>query len=105
MGLLTKARGDLPVFIDIDGTLTADGSKRGGEPLPSRINAVRKMIDQGSDVVLWSYAGGEYAAEFAVAHGIEAIATIGKPRLVIDDNPDIVPMGMNIRHPKYLDSE
>ena len=102
---LKKAKSDLPVFIDIDGRLTDNPNKRGGTPLRARIDAVKKLIAAGQDVVIWSYAGSKYAEEFARANGIKAVAAIGKPKYLIDDNKNIVPMGMSVRDPAWLDAD
>ena len=44
------------VYVDIDGTLTRDGSRRDGELWPEMIEAVRAMIEGGERVV-WKWRG------------------------------------------------
>lgn len=91
---------NLPIFIDIDGTLT-NSSKRGGDPIDSRIQHVKTMISQGHDVVLWSATGTDYAKKFAKTHEIRAIACIGKPNICVDDCETIRKPGrINVIHPR-----
>ena len=44
----------LPIYIDIDGTLTNDGENANGEPNQDAIGSVRTLICNGWEVVLWS---------------------------------------------------
>ena len=88
---------DLPLYVDIDGTLT-DSKKRGGNPIHSRIEYIKYLISEGRPVVLWSATGTKYAKAFAEAHGIKAIACIGKPRACIDDCGTIRPIGKIVMH-------
>ena len=82
----------LPIFIDIDGTLT-DSGLRDGKPIRSRIKYVQKLIYRGDPIVLWSASGTEYAKEFARTNQLDdALAVIGKPKLFVDDNPVIRPI-------------
>ncbi len=78
----------LPIYIDIDGTLTTTPYTKDGEVILTRINAVKDLINAGQEVVLWSGNGTEYAKEFATRHGLCAVC-IGKPDYCIDDNPKI----------------
>ena len=80
----------LPVYFDIDGTLT-DRPIRGGQPIASRIEAVRKLIGAGKEVVIWSANGTAYVRDFATAQGLTGAICIGKPDRCVDDNPDIRP--------------
>ena len=92
--------GDRPVFIDIDGTLTDQGTQ-GGNPLSERIEKVRHMIAQGVAVVIWSGTGTVYARDFADRHGLAVLAAIGKPEYLVDDNPHIRPPGkMVVKSPE-----
>lgn len=79
-----------PIFVDIDGTLTYQKA-RGGEPHLVRIAQLRRMIDGGAPVVLWSGSGTDYARAFATEHGLAVIAAIGKPHMMVDDNPTVRP--------------
>ena len=80
----------LPVYIDIDGTLTAVGGP-GGAPVLERIDRVKQMIKCGVKVVIWSASGTEYARAFADRHDLHPLAVIGKPSYCIDDNPNLRP--------------
>ena len=95
----------LPIFIDIDGTLTS-ADVRGGKPIDKRIESVKHMIEQGTPVVLWSANGTDYVKKFADTHGIHPLVCIGKPSLIIDDNPTIRPnfLGL-VKNPSMLDKE
>ena len=92
----------LPIYIDIDGTLTDDPSGDGA-PIESRVDAVKRMIAGGQPVVLWSAAGTWYARRFAQDHKISVEAAIGKPDFCIDDMESIRWDGLKIVSPKYLD--
>ncbi len=80
----------LPTYFDIDGTLT-DRPIRGGQPIAERIEAVRKLVEAGEEVVLWSANGTAYVRDFATAQGLAGAICIGKPDKCVDDNPDIRP--------------
>ena len=82
----------LPIFIDIDGTLT-DSPSKGGSGLPDRIKSVQAMIGRGVEVVLWSACGTDYVRGFAKKYGLRPIACIGKPDKAVDDRPTIRPAG------------
>ncbi|HDZ74369.1 MAG TPA: hypothetical protein ENH55_16715 [Aurantimonas coralicida] len=82
----------LPIFIDIDGTLT-DSPHKGGSGLPERIAAVEALIARGREVVLWSACGTDYVRDFAKKYGLRPIACIGKPDKAVDDRPTIRPAG------------
>ena len=56
---------NLPIYIDIDGTLTDSPDTRWGRVVPGRIEAVKRLIASGERVVLWSAGSDEYAKEFA----------------------------------------
>jgi len=92
----------LPIYIDIDGTLTDQPGGK-GEIIKSRIAMVKRMIKAGQPVVIWSAAGCIYAKEFVKANGIDAIAAIGKPKLCIDDMKSIKWNGLKVRTPGYID--
>lgn len=93
---------DLPVYIDIDGTLT-DKPEGKGTADESRIKIVQRMIEKGTDVVLWSAAGGEYARKFADDNGLDVVAALGKPDYCIDDMTQIKWNGLSVRKPSYLE--
>lgn len=79
-----------PVFIDIDGTLTVS-TKANAEPIPERIKHVRKLIEAGHQVVVWSGRGTEYAQAFVSRNSLFGVVAIGKPELIVDDQPEIRP--------------
>ena len=90
------------IFIDIDGTLTNDGHKPNATPIKYRIEKVQQLSEKHS-VILWSGNGRDYAETFRVKHGLTFCLAIGKPHLIIDDNPTIRPNWNSlIRTPEYL---
>ena len=77
---------DLYVYVDIDDTIVRSvGSKR--IPIPSVIQHVRNLKNQGAVLFCWSSGGGEYAKqsaqEFGIADCFEAF--LPKPNVMIDD--------------------
>ena len=80
----------LPTYFDIDGTLT-DRPIRGGEPIAERIDVICKLLEAGTEVVIWSANGTAYVRAFAEEHGLTGAVCIGKPDKCIDDNPTIRP--------------
>ena len=81
----------LPIFFDIDGTLTSVPTKMWGPVYPARIAAVQRLIASGREVILWSGGGTAYARAFAEKYDLPAAVCIGKPDMAIDDNPTIRP--------------
>lgn len=82
----------LPVYIDIDGTLTDDGARPNGKPIVGRIEKVRQLLLDGQEVVLWSGNGTKYARAFAARHRLIGVTAIGKPAFCVDDVPTIRPV-------------
>lgn len=80
------------IFVDIDGTLT-DSPEQGGKPIPERIEKLKKLISDGKEVVLWTGGGSAYAKKFAQDHGIVGAVCISKPVTLVDDNPNVRPLG------------
>lgn len=81
-------------YIDIDGTLTQEDRKNA--PLrPGATTLIRKLLDRGDDVVLWSANGRAYADAFWRKHamfvGIRFPTPMSKPDVIVDDNPNIRP--------------
>ena len=77
---------DLYVYVDIDDTIVRSvGTKR--IPMPSVIQHVRNLKQQGAVLFCWSSGGGEYAKqsaqEFGIADCFEAF--LPKPNVMIDD--------------------
>ena len=91
----------LPIYIDIDGTLT-DSPQRGGKPIESRIEKVRRMAQDGILIVLWSGGGEDYVRLFCQKNCIRVYKMLGKPQSCIDDNPNLRSK-LNIQPPKWLD--
>lgn len=85
-------------FIDIDGTLT-NSKRRDGDPIESRIKAVRQLILKGYGVVLWSATGTTYARMFAKKHNLNVLAAIAKPDVCIDDHAEIRKGGLKVFSP------
>ena len=83
----------LPVYIDIDGTLTDDPTKQWGPVIPDRIESVQAMIGRGVEVVLWSGGGTAYVRAFAEKYNLRPAVCIGKPYQMVDDNPTVRPSG------------
>ena len=87
----------LPIFIDIDGTLThsqtgdPNREKQNGKPNFEMIEKVKNLINRKVEVVVWSGGGTKYAKDFCEKHEIYPLAVIGKPRICVDDNPTIRP--------------
>jgi hydroxymethylpyrimidine pyrophosphatase-like HAD family hydrolase len=82
----------LPIFCDIDGTLTNTPTKKWGSPDVRAIACLKQLIKDGHEVVLWSGGGTKYVKEFAEKYDIKPSVCIGKPSMVIDDNSDIRPI-------------
>lgn len=83
----------LPIFVDIDGTLTDTPTAQWGKVHTARLHRLQDIIASGREVVLWSGGGSDYVKEFARAYGLAPAACIGKPDTVVDDNPTIRPEG------------
>ncbi len=79
------------IYIDIDGTLT-DKGESGGNPIIERIDKVKKLISKGRQVIIWSGGGLQYAQKFCAENDLFPYAALGKPTILIDDNPTIRPI-------------
>ncbi len=80
------------IFIDIDGTLT-EADRAHAKPILYRVERVKALMRAGNEIVLWSARGRAYAESFAKANGMEGIACVSKPSLLVDDNPTVRPLG------------
>lgn len=90
------------IFCDIDGTLTDDGKCKNGNPIIDRIQKLN-FLSKRHQVILWSGNGKEYAEQFKKQYGLNNCIAIGKPHLIIDDNPTIRPKWDSlIQSPDYL---
>lgn len=79
-----------PIYVDIEGVLIDDERK----PLQRRIDAVRIMIRNGKQVVVWSENGTDHAREFCRRHSLTPMAVLGKPLHIVQSSewlPDFVP--------------
>ncbi len=94
----------MPIFIDIDGTLTADAHNPNGKPVLQRVEAVKKMIQGGDCIVLWSARGTEYVKDFANKCRISPHICIGKPQYCIDDKQHIMNK-QTVKDPSVLDKK
>ncbi len=74
------------VYVDVDETFVRNyGAKR--IPIPTVIEHVKALNEQGAVLYCWSSGGAEYAQESAREFGIEQCFTgfLPKPELAIDD--------------------
>ena len=95
----------LPIYIDIDGTLTDSPDTRWGRVIPGRIEAVKRLIAEGNLVVLWSAGSDEYAKEFAKKYELKVHAALGKPDICVDDKHDIRLNGLTVVGPNWLNDK
>lgn len=91
----------LPVYVDIDGTLTDAPGTAWGQVRAGALDVVRALCKQ-REVVVWSGRGTAYAKAFCEQHGIKPVAALGKPGLCFDDNSVIRPTGLAVATPEQL---
>lgn len=92
-----------PVYVDIDGTLTSTPGRPWGPTVDDRVATVRRLVDEGYTIVLWSGGGRTYARRWAAEHGLAgSVACEGKPAVWVDDNPYVSP-SMDVVGPDWLD--
>ena len=75
------------IFVDVDGTLTTKQCGRSAFKVPPRKDVVdkcKKLIKEGHEIIIWT-GNTQYAKNVAKLYGINAIACIGKPHLIIDN--------------------
>jgi len=79
------------VFVDIDGTITERQRGRSWNKDPHRLDVITKvkeLFDAGHEIILWSgstrYAQ-RVAADLKEDYGIEVVAAIGKPHVIVDN--------------------
>lgn len=80
---MTKQR---VIYIDVDDTLIRSaGTKR--MPIPSVVDRVKALHQEGAALYLWSSVGAAYARASAAELGIENcfVAFLPKPDVYIDD--------------------
>ncbi len=90
----------LPIFVDIDGTLTTLWNQTWGPVVPERIAKLKALIKDGREVVLWFGGAAGYARAFAEKYDLHPTACIGKPDQVVDDCPTIRPRGLPVTAPE-----
>jgi len=79
----------MTIYCDVDGTLTH--KQDGPKPWPvwqENINALKKLIDDGHTVIVWSCRGERAAYNFCYDNGIHALA-LSKPDMCFDDEPSL----------------
>ncbi len=84
----------LPIYVDIDGTLTDVPKAKWGSVHPARIQYIQKLITDGVEVYLWSGGGAKYVRDFAKRYDLFPAACLGKPDWLVDDNENIRPGGL-----------
>jgi len=83
------------IFVDVDDTFVRSaGTKR--VPMPTVIQHIRELKQQGASLYCWSSGGAEYARQSAEEFGIADcfIAFLPKPNVLLDDQ--------NIEEWRYL---
>lgn len=75
------------IFVDVDGTLTKE--QRGNSIVKSEhwnevIEKVKKLQKEGHEIIIWS-GSTSYAKKVAEILGIDAVACVGKPEMIIDN--------------------
>ena len=83
---MDQAEKSLVIYVDVDDTLIRSfGTKR--IPIPSTIQQVRDLADQGAELYCWSSGGAAYARASAKEVGIDACfsAFLPKPQVFLDD--------------------
>ncbi|MEM7116886.1 MAG: hypothetical protein AAF614_30930 [Chloroflexota bacterium] len=73
-------------FVDVDDTFVRSyGHKR--IPIPTTIEHLQQLHEQGAELYCWSSGGAEYARDSAAEFGIDSIFKdfLPKPNVVIDD--------------------
>jgi len=76
----------LCIYIDVDETFVRNyGTKR--IPIPSVIEHIKSLKEQGAVLYCWSSGGAEYAHASAKAFGIDScfLGFLPKPEVIIDD--------------------
>jgi len=74
------------IFCDVDGTLT-DKKSRGGNPLKKNVDKLRKLIQEGHEVIIWSKTGQAYVEKFCKDNELKPKYCLSKPDYFIDDHP------------------
>lgn len=97
-------RGDFPIYIDIDGTLTNDPEFAKGSAIPKRIQKVKELIADNVPVIIWSAGGTQYARTFCEMNGLKPLLAVGKPHRCIDDKPLITGQGLLVIPASWLDA-
>lgn len=83
---MSNTRIPLVIFVDVDDTFVRSfGTKR--MPIPSVVQHVKELYEQGATLYCWSSGGADYARQSAQEFGIEYCFTafLPKPHILIDD--------------------
>lgn len=75
------------IYVDIDGTLTAEQRANSVFRSPLRqdvIDKVKKLAAEGHEIILWS-GSTSYAKRVAEYLGISTVACVGKPEMIVDN--------------------
>lgn len=81
------------IYIDIDGTLTEE-QRLNAPPIIERIEKVIELCKK-EIVYIWS-GNHEYADKFCKLYGIKPSRTLGKPKLVVDNDLRIAKKIQNV---------
>lgn len=79
------------IAFDFDGTLVKDDFPRIGEPLQDGIELMRRLIEEGHEVILFTVRSGEYlkdAVRFLSSEGI-FYYSINKMNNPVSDSPKV----------------
>jgi len=79
----------MTIYCDLDGTLT----RRQDTPKPwpvwqENVDALKKLIEEGHNVIIWSCRGRGAAWVFAAKHRLAATC-LRKPDVCFDDEPSL----------------
>ena len=99
------AKDPLIAFVDVDDTLVRSaGSKR--IPMAQVIDRVQALHASGARLYCWSTAGAEYARSTAAELGLSGcfVDYLGKPHLLVDDQPPAEWRNMLCLHPNEISS-
>lgn len=86
--MLDSSTHPLIVYVDVDDTLVRSfGTKR--IPIPTVIQHVQALHEQGAVLYCWSSGGAEYARMSAEELGVTDcfVAFLPKPQVMLDDQP------------------
>ena len=82
-----ESDGAMIVYVDVDGTLTHEQRGRSafkGPPRQDVLDKVKRLIAAGHQVVIWT-GKTEYAKRVCELYGIDAVAAVKKPDMIVDN--------------------